>query len=118
MSKIIVIEALIATPPTSKCEETIEILEELIRRHPDELRLVVFRRGVDFMPPELRLKVPNCEEDVTPKQTSVQMRQLIQKGSAVPCVVVGGDLLSTFEVPNPKELEARVHQILKSTSTK
>jgi hypothetical protein len=41
MSKTIIVEALIASPPTSKCQETMGLLEETIRRHPDELRLVV-----------------------------------------------------------------------------
>ncbi len=111
MSQTIAVEVLIGTPPTSKCEETIETLKELIRRHPDELRLVVFRRGVDFMPPELRLEVPDVE-DLTPKPVSAQMRRIIAKGSAVPYVVVDGDNFSATEVPNLEDLEARVQEIL------
>jgi hypothetical protein len=118
MSQTIAVEVLIATPPTSKCEETIRILEELIRRHPDELRMVVFRRGVDFMPPELRLQAPGVEEDLTPKPVSAQMRRIIDKGSAVPYVVVDGENFSALEVPNLEELEARVQQILQATATK
>ncbi len=118
MSKTILVEVLIATPPTSKCLETIEILEELVRRYPDEVQLVVFRRGVDFMPSELRLEVPNCEEDVVPKQASPQMRQLIHKASVVPSVVMDGDLLSSAVVPNLEELEARVQDVLLSTGEK
>ncbi len=118
MSKNILVEALIATPPTSRCQETIEILEELVRRHPDEVRLVVFRRGVDFMPDELRLEMPECGEDITPKQASLQMRTLINKGSAVPSCVVDGVLFSSFEVPNLEKLEARVQEILAKAGAK
>lgn len=50
MSRIIKLEVLIAWPPTSKCQETIRILEEVVRRHPDELRLLVFKRGIDLSP--------------------------------------------------------------------
>ncbi len=113
MSKAIVVEALIATPPTSKCQETVKTLEELVRRHPDELRLVVFKRGVDFMPDEFRLEEPDSEEERAPKRASLQMRQLINKGSAVPSVVVDGVIFSSFEVPDLEKLEARVQEILR-----
>ncbi len=114
MNHPILVEVLIGTPPTSKCEETVGILQELIRRHPDELRLVVFRRGVDFMPPELQLQVTDVEEDLTPKPVSAQMRRIIAKGCAVPYVVVDGDNFSASEVPNLEDLEAKVQQVLQS----
>lgn len=98
MSKIIKVEALIASPPTSKCQETINTLEELIRRHPDECRLTVFTRGVDFIPDE----------------ASAGMKCLIQKSSPVPTVVVNGMFFSSRSVPNMEELEARVQQVLES----
>jgi ribosomal protein L31E len=116
MSKIIKVEALIASPPTSKCQETIRILEEVVRRHPDEVQLVVFKRGIDFVPDELRLEVTRGGEDFTPKQASLQMRIMIQKGSAVPSCVVDGVLFSSFEVPNLERLEIRVQEILRSTA--
>jgi hypothetical protein len=116
MDKIIIIEALIATPPTSKCKETIRILEETIRRHPDELRLVVFKRGVDFVPEELRQEASRSEEAYPSQQASLQMRVLIQKGSAVPSVVVNGVLFSSFVVPDPEELEAKVQEILRGSA--
>ena len=118
MSQIITVEALIASPPTSKCQEVIGILEELVRRHPDELRLVVFKRGIDFVPDEMRLEASKSEEDFTPKEVSLQMRILIQKGSAVPSCVVNGEIFSAFLVPNLVELEARVQEVLLSTGAK
>lgn len=116
MSKIIKVEVLIATPPTSKCEETIAILEDLIRSHPDETRLYVFRRGVDFIPPELMLEEPGAGEANAEamKEISVQMRQLINKGCAVPTVVVDGVIFSSLVVPDREELEKRVQEILQS----
>jgi hypothetical protein len=98
MSKIIKVEALIASPPTSKCQETINVLEELVRCHPDECRLTVFTRGVDFIPDE----------------ASAGMKCLIQKSSPVPTVVVNGMFFSSRSVPNMEELEARVQQVLSS----
>jgi hypothetical protein len=102
MSKVILVEGLIAEPPTSKCQETIEILEELIRRHPDELRLVVFKRGVD----------------IYPENASIGMKNLMQKGSPVPAVVVNAQLFSSCKVPNREELEARVQEVFERTGMK
>jgi hypothetical protein len=118
MSKIIKAEVLIATPPTSRCQATIGVLEELVRRHPDEMRLVVFRRGIDFVPDEMRLELPEGGEAYTPKQASLQMRVIAQKGSAVPSTVLDGVLFSSFAVPNPEELEAKVQEILLSSGAK
>ncbi|OJX47117.1 MAG: hypothetical protein BGO78_16695 [Chloroflexi bacterium 44-23] len=118
MSKIIHLEVLIATPPTSKCEETVKILQEIVHHHPNEARLVVFKRGIDFMPDELRMKEYMTEEDYVPKEPSIQMRQLITKGRAVPTVIVDGVLFSTFDVPNLDEVEAVVQKILLSAGAR
>ena len=112
MSKCVILEVLIATPPTSKCEETVSILQEIVRRHPDEARLVVFRRGVDFVPEEMQMREYVSEEDCAPKEASLQMRTLITKGRAVPTVVVDGVVFCTFDVPNLEELEAKVQERL------
>lgn len=112
MSNIITMEVLIATPPTSKCEQTIEVLKEIVRRYPDETRLVVFRRGVDFLPEELQMREFVSEEDCVPKEASLQMRTFINKGRAVPTVVVAGECFSTSEPPRLEELEEKVRQLL------
>jgi hypothetical protein len=96
MSVNLAVEALIASPPTSKCEETMQILEELIRRHPDELHLVVYKRGID----------------IWPSDASNGMKLLMQKGSPVPAVVVDNNIFTTCKLPNPEELEALVQEIL------
>lgn len=108
MNKIIKLEVLIATPPTTKCEQTIEVLKEIVQRYPDETHLVVFRRGIDFMPEEMQMREYVSEEDCLPKEASLQMRTLISKGRAVPTVVVDGTLFSTFDVPNLEEVAAKV----------
>ena len=115
MDNLIKIEVLIATPPTSKCQETIAILEEIVRRYPEELSLVVFRRGIDFVPDELRVMDPNQSEESTLQQASIQMRTMIRKGSVVPVCVVDGVLFSAFEVPNVDELENKVKEVLART---
>lgn len=118
MRKIIKVEALIATPPTSKCLEMVGVLEEFVRRHPDELRLVVFKRGIDFVPEELRLEMSGGGEDFIQKEASLQMRTLIQKGSGVPSCVVDGVIFCAFEVPKLEDLEARVQEVWMSTIAK
>ncbi|MHB8194199.1 MAG: hypothetical protein ACYDGL_13100 [Bellilinea sp.] len=112
MSSTIALEVLIATPPTSKCEETVEVLKEVVRRFPDEVRLVVFRRGIDFMPEEMQMRDFVSEEDCAPKEASLQMRMLITKGRAVPTVVLDGELFSTAEVPDLEKLEKRLQEVL------
>ncbi len=96
MSKMVKLEALIGMPPTGKCRETIGILEEVVRQHPDEVRLVVFRRGdLDY-----------------PEPPSVVMSCLVTKGSIVPACIINGTLFSKSQVPNREELEAEVQRVL------
>jgi hypothetical protein len=97
IEKTIIIESLIASPPTSKCQETIQVLEELVRNHPDELRLVVFRRGID----------------IYPEEASNGMKVLMQKGAPVPAVIVNGSIFITCKVPKLEDLEAEVKQVFK-----
>lgn len=114
MSDIITLEVLIATPPTSKCDQTVEVLKEIVRQYPDETRLIVFRRGIDFLPEELQMHDLVIEEDSVPKEASLQMRTLINKGRAVPTVVVAGEFFSTAEPPHVEELQVKVEQLLQN----
>jgi hypothetical protein len=98
MSKSIKLEALIAWPPTSKCRKTIEVLEEVVRRHPDEVKLVVFNRGAQEFPEE----------------PSRWLSVMIHKGSPVPVCLVGGEVLCTSEVPKLEDVEARVWWALRT----
>lgn len=113
MSKKIKLEVLIATPPTSKCEETMENLREIVRRFPEETSLVIFKRGIDFMPEDFRLEEFMTAEDYLPKEEpSLQMRVLITKGRSVPTVIVDGELFCACEVPEVDKLNERVEEIL------
>ena len=96
MSKSIKLEALIAWPPTTKCRETIEVLQEVVRRHPNEVRLVVFKRGTREFP----------------EKPNPTMATLIHKGSTVPACLVDGVLFSIQQVPKLEDIEARVQKML------
>lgn len=98
MNKIFKVEALIASPPTSKCQETIGVLEELVRRHPDELQLLVFKRGIDLFPDE----------------ATEGMKCMMQKNASVPACAVNGMFFSSRVVPKLEELEARVQDIFRT----
>ena len=116
MSKKITLEVLIATPPTSKCEETVKNLQEIVRRYPDDISLIVFKRGIDFMPEDFRMSEFMTEEDYRPKEEpSLQMRVLITKGRAVPTVILDGELFSTCEVPELDKLDAKVKEVLQKS---
>lgn len=96
MSKMVKLEALIAWPPTSKCQQTIEVLEEVVRRHPDEVKLVVFRRGMHEFS----------------EKPSATMAVLIYKGSIVPACLVNGELFCRGQVPTLEDAEAKVQEAL------
>jgi hypothetical protein len=96
MSKIVKLETLVGLPPTSKCQETISVLEEVVRRHPDEARLAVYHRG----------------ELDNPENSSVVMSVLLQKGCAIPAVVVNGALFSKLRVPTLEEVDTEVQRVL------
>jgi hypothetical protein len=113
MCKKITLEVLIATPPTTKCEQTIKVLEDVVQHYPEETSLLIFRRGIDFVPPPMQVKTDLVsEEDLIPKQASVQMRALISKSRAIPTVVVDGVFFSNADVPNLDDLLAKVKEIL------
>jgi hypothetical protein len=96
MSKTVKLEALIGMPPTGKCRETLDVMEEMVRRHPDEVRLVVYHRGdLDY-----------------PDTPSVVVSVLINKGSTIPAVIVNGALFSKLRVPTLEEVEAEVQRVL------
>jgi len=98
MSKTIKLEAYIAWPPTGKCRETIGVMEEVVRRHPDEVRLVVFKRGIQTVPEE----------------PSLAMKTLIHKGCTVPACLVEGKAFTLTEVPDLEKLDAKVQEALGS----
>jgi len=98
MSKSARVEALIASPPTEKCQQMIGMLEGYIRQYPEKLRLITYTRGVDFFPDD----------------ASGGMKTMFQKGSPVPTLVVNGMFFSANVVPNREELDARIRQVLEN----
>lgn len=92
MNQTIKIEVLIGWPPTTKCRETVDVLEEVVRRHPEHVRLVVFKRGVREWP----------------EKPSPSMIKLVHKGSTVPACFVDGELFAMLRVPTLGEVEAKV----------
>jgi len=73
MEDKIKLEAYVASPPTRKCREVIEVMEEIVRRYPDRVRLVVFERGVPW-----------------PEEPSRALKYAFLKGSTVPMCYVDG----------------------------
>ena len=98
MSKIIKIEVLIASPPTSRCQKLIGIMEEIVRRYPDKSRLGVFTRGMETFP----------------EKPSVTMEGLMRKGSVIPACVVENVCFSSAQVPELEEMEAKVQKAILS----
>ena len=96
MKNAINVEVLVASPPTKYCDETLGVLEEIIHRHPDELRLIVYKRGIDLFP----------------EGASQAMKTMMQKGSRVPVVIVNGGVFSTCKVPVLENLEKKVQEVL------
>ena len=96
MTKTVKLEALVGWPPTGKCRETLSVLEEIVRRHPDEVQLIVYHRGdLDY-----------------PGTPSVVVSVLLNKGSTIPAIIVNGTLFSKLRVPTLEEVEAEVQRVL------
>jgi hypothetical protein len=96
MEKTVKLEAFIGWPPTSKCRETLQVLDEVVQRHPGEVRLVVFKRGIHEYA----------------EKPSPPVVKLIHKGSAVPVCFIDGFLLAMLRVPTPEEVETKVTERL------
>ena len=85
------IEAYIARPPTSKCRDVVVVMEEMVRRFPDQVRLVVFERGAAW-----------------PEEPSRALKYGLHKGSTVPMCYVDGKLVVGGKVPTPDEVERSI----------
>jgi hypothetical protein len=77
------LEIYIARPPTSKCREVIAVMEEVVRRYPDQVRLVIFERG----------------RKEHPEEPSRALKYAIHKGGTVPLSFAGGKLVVGGKVP-------------------
>ena len=91
-------EIYIAQPPTSKCRELVAIMEELVGRYPDQVRLVVFERGASWS-----------------EEPSRALKYALHKGATVPMCYVDGKLVVGGKVPAPDEVERAVKNALGGT---
>ena len=90
------LEVYIARPPTSKCREVIAVMEETVRRYPDQVRLVVFERGVPWL-----------------EEPSHNLKYAIHKANTVPMCFVAGKLVAGGRVPTSDEVGHAVENALK-----
>lgn len=86
------LEIYIARPPTQKCWQLISVMEEVVRLHPDEVRLLIFERGV-----------PWHEQPCEALRTNVD-----KGGGGVPLSYVSGRFVAGARVPSLAEIEASV----------
>ncbi len=99
MSEKVKLEAYVARPPTSKCRQLIAMLEDVVRRYPDQVRLVVFERGAAW-----------------PEEPSRTLKYAIHKASTVPMCYVGGKLVIGGKVPAREDVEREVENALRRLS--
>jgi hypothetical protein len=88
------LEAIIASPPTKKCQATVAALEEMTRRFPDAVRLDVYDLGKSW--------------PATPTMSCLAQVKMWR----VPSAYVNGRLLAKQGVPEPEELEAVIREEL------
>lgn len=94
MAEKIKLEAYIARPPTRKCREVIAVLEEAVRRYPDEVRLVVFERGAPW-----------------PEQPCEALRFAMDKEEGIPLCFAGGKFIVGARPPTLDEVEAKIAEV-------
>lgn len=89
------LEAYIARPPTSKCRQVVAVMEEVVQRYPDQVRLVIFERGASW-----------------PEEPSRALKYALFKGSTVPMCFVDSKFVTGGEVPALEEVEQHVRYAL------
>lgn len=95
MTTRIKLEIYIARPPTQNCRALRAVMEDLVQRYPDEVRLVVFERGVPYQE--------------APSET---LRTLITKGGGVPVSFVNGKpIVVGGRAPTREEVEAKIAEV-------
>ncbi len=89
------LEAYVARPPTSKCRQVVAVMQEVVGRYPDRVRLVVFERGAPW-----------------PEQPSRALKYALHKGSTVPMCYVDGQFVVGGKVPTLDEVLRAVERAL------
>lgn len=96
MDEKVTLEAYVAQPLTSKCREVIAVMEETVRRYPDQARLMVFERGMPWL-----------------EEPSHNLKYAIHKANTVPMCFAGGKLVAGGRVPTLDEVVHAVENALK-----
>ena len=94
------LEVYVARPPTKKCRQVLAVMEEVVRRYPEQVRLVVFERGAPWR-----------------EEPSPAVRVHFFKGCLVPVYAVGGQVVAAGQVPTLEDVEARLLPVLEKHST-
>lgn len=89
------LEAVVASPPTGKCQMTIEMMENMVKLYPDQLRLDIYYDGI--------------EPAVAPTHSYI----LSEKYKVIPSAYVNGNMVSAAKVPDPEELRQAIEEGLK-----
>jgi len=101
MEETIKLEIYAARPPTSKCRKVIAVMEEMVHRYPDRVRLVVFERGAPW-----------------PEEPSLALRYALLKGNTVPMCYVDGLFVVGGKVPTPDEIEQAIESAIRKRGVK
>jgi hypothetical protein len=88
------LEAIVASPPTKKCRATLELMEEMTRRFPDETRLDVYDLGRNW--------------PATPTMSCLAE----YKTWRVPSAYVNGRPISKAGAPDAEALDAKIREEL------
>ena len=89
------LEAVVASPPTGKCQMTIEMMENMVKLYPDQLRLDIYYDGI--------------EPAVAPTRSYI----LSDKYKVLPSSFVNGNMVSAAKVPDPEDLRQEIEKELK-----
>ncbi len=94
--KMMRIELLVASPPTSKCKKLISMMEEFVGSFPDRIRLDIYYAGS---------KMSNVPTDGYQKDPDGKRRK-------VPSAYVNGKKVTSDEVPPKEKIEEIVEREL------
>ncbi len=86
------IELLVASPPTSKCNKLIDMMEDFVEKYPNRLRLDVYYAG----------------SQMSVEPTEGYQRDPDGKQRKVPSAYVNGDKIASDEVPSREKVSKKI----------
>lgn len=90
------IEILVASPPTSKCKELIDLIEGFVERYPDQLRLDIYYAG----------------SKMSVEPTEGYQNDPDGKRRKVPSAYVDGGKVASDEIPSEKEISDIIESLV------